>query len=194
MKKLNRAGFIKAGAGIIASLGLAGAAGGTRHAGSSQGSVTIEQKLKQMGFSLPEAPKPVGAYVAARRSGNLLFISMQMPFMESKMLHAGGKIGREVTIEQGQAAFRACALNVLAQARQNLGNLGRISGTLKLTGYLCCVEGFVDHAKVLNGASEFFVEALGAEKGAHTRAVMGVQSLPLGAPVALEVTMEISEA
>jgi len=104
-----------------------------------------------------------------------------------------GKVGREVGIEQGQAAFRACALNVLAQAKQILGSLDRVSGILKLVGYLCGVDGFVEHAKVLNGALEFFVEALGPERGAHTRVVMGVQSLPLGTPVALEVTMEIMQ-
>ncbi len=192
MKKLNRAGFIKAGAAMVASLGLASASERMQNTGSVKGSANIEQKLKQMGLSLPQAPKPVGAYIAARRSGNLLFISVQLPFVEGKLLHAGGKVGREVTVEQGQTAFRACALNALAQAKQNLGNLDRISGILKLVGYLCCADGFVDHAKVLNSASEFFVEALGAERGAHTRVVMGVQSLPLGAPVALEVTMEVT--
>lgn len=193
MKKMNRAGFMKVGAAMVASLGLVNISGKAQNAGSGQGSGNIEQKLKEMGLSLPQAPKPVGAYVAARRSGNLLFISVQLPYVEGKLLYTGGKVGREVSIEQGQTAFRACALNVLAQAKQNLGSLGKVSGILKLVGYLCCAEGFVDHAKVLNGASEFFVEALGAERGAHARVVMGVQSLPLGTPVALEVTMEITE-
>jgi enamine deaminase RidA (YjgF/YER057c/UK114 family) len=192
MKKLNRAGFLKAGAAMVASFGLINISGKAQNASSSQGSGNIEQKLKEMGLSLPQAPKPVGAYVAARRSGNLLFISVQLPYVDGKILYTGGKVGREVSIEQGQTAFRACALNVLAQAKQNLGSLDKVSGILKLVGYLCCAEGFVDHAKALNGASEFFVEALGAEKGAHTRVVMGVQSLPLGTPVALEVTMEIT--
>jgi enamine deaminase RidA (YjgF/YER057c/UK114 family) len=192
MKKLNRAGFIKRGAAFIASVGLANSLGETQTR-SSQLSAEIEKRLKEMGFSLPQAPKPAGAYVAARRSGKLLFVSMQFPYVEGKLLHPGSKVGREVSIEQGQAAFRACALNVLAQARQNLGDLGRVSGILKIVGYLCCAEGFVDHAKVLNGASEFFVDALGAEKGVHARAVMGVQSLPMGAPVALEVTIEVKE-
>jgi enamine deaminase RidA (YjgF/YER057c/UK114 family) len=193
MQKLNRAGFIKVGAAMVASLGVVNISGSTQNASSGQGSGNIEQKLKEMGLSLPQAPKPVGAYVAARRSGSLLFISVQLPYAEGKLLYTGGKVGREVSIEQGQTAFRACALNVLAQAKQYLGSLGKVSGILKLVGYLCCAEGFVDHAKVLNGASEFFVEALGAERGAHTRVVMGVQSLPLGTPVALEVTMEITE-
>ena len=165
-----------------------------QEAGSGQGLSSIEQKLKQMGLALPEAPKPVGSYVAARRSGNLLYISVQLPYVEGKLLNVGGRVGREITIEQGQAAFRACALNVLAQAKQYLGDLSKVSGILKLVGYLCCVDGFVDHARVLNGASEFFVEALGPEKGAHTRVVMGVQSLPLGTPVALEVTIEATGA
>lgn len=190
MKKLNRAGFIKGGAALIASIGLANSTGRV-HAGSGQPSADIEKKIKEMGLSLPQAPKPVGAYVAARRSGNLLYISMQFPYVEGKLLHPGGKVGRDVSIEQGQAAFRACGLNVLAQAKQNLGDLDKVSGIVKIVGYLCCADGFVDHAKVLNGASEFFVAALGSEKGVHARAVMGVQSLPLGAPVALDVMMEI---
>ena len=193
MKKVNRAGFMKAGAAMVASLGLVGVAGKAQGARPGPASVNIERKLKEMGLSLPQAPKPVGAYVAARKSGNLLFVSVQLPFVEGKLLYPGGKVGREVSLEQGQAAFRACALNVLAQAKQYLGSLGRVSGILKIVGYLCCAEGFVDHAKVLNGASEFFVAALGAEIGAHTRMVMGVQSLPLGTPVALEVTLEVTE-
>jgi enamine deaminase RidA (YjgF/YER057c/UK114 family) len=192
MEKINRVDFMKAGAVMVASLGLANIPGRAQNAKSGQGPVKIEQKLKKMVLSLPPAPKPVGAYVAARRSKNLLFISMQLPFVEEKLLYARGKVGSEVSIEQGQMAFRACALNVLAQAKQNLGSLETVSGILKVVGYLCCAEGFLDHAKVLNGASEFFVEALGAEIGSHTRVVMGVQSLPLGTPVALEVTMEIA--
>ena len=184
---------MKAGGAVFASLGLGNIFGRAQNARSDQGATSVEQKLKEMGLSLPQAPKPVGDYVAARKSGNLLFISVQLPFVENKVLHAGGKVGGEVSIEQGQAAFRTCAMNVLAQAKQYLGSLGRVSGILKIVGYLCCTEGFVDHAKVLNGASEFFVAALGAERGAHTRMVMGVQSLPLGTPVALEVTMEVTE-
>ncbi len=184
---------MKAGGAVLASLGLGNIFGRARNARSDKGATSVEQKLKEMGLSLPQAPKPVGAYIAARKSGNLLFISVQLPYVEGKLLHAGAKVGGEVSIEQGQVAFRTCALNVLAQAKQYLGSLGRVSGILKIVGYLCCTEGFVDHAKVLNGASEFFVAALGAERGAHTRMVMGVQSLPLGTPVALEVTMEVTE-
>jgi enamine deaminase RidA (YjgF/YER057c/UK114 family) len=192
MKRMNRAVFMRAGAAAIATLGLSNISGRRQNPGSDQRTSQVEQRLKEMGLSLPEAPKPVGAYIAARRSGNLLFISLQFPYVEGKVLFVGGRVGREVSIEQGQAAFRACALNVLAQAKQNLGSLDRVSGVLKIVGYLCCTDGFVDHAKVLNGASEFLVEALGKEKGMHTRSVMGVQSLPLGAPVALEVTLEVA--
>jgi enamine deaminase RidA (YjgF/YER057c/UK114 family) len=193
MKELSRADFMKAGVATVASLGLIGVLGNAKSSGQGQGSVNVEQKLKELGLQLPKAPKPVGAYVAARKSGNLLFISGQLPFAEGKLLYQGGKVGKDVTIEQGQMAFRACALNALAQAKQYLGDLGRISGILKIVGYLCCAEGFVDHAKVLNGASEFLAQVLGKEVGAHTRMVMGVQSLPLGTAVALEVTMEVTE-
>ncbi len=190
MRELSRRSVMKAGAVTLASLGLIGVVGSSKSSGQDQGE--IEQKLKELGMPLPKAPKPVGAYVASRKSGNLLFISGQLPFAEGK-LTCKGKVGQEVSIEQGQAAFRLCALNALAQAKDNLGDLGRISGILKIVGYLCCVEGFVDHAKVLNGASEFFVQVLGKEKGGHTRMVMGVQSLPLGTAVALEVWMEVAE-
>jgi enamine deaminase RidA (YjgF/YER057c/UK114 family) len=194
MKDLSRADFMKAGVATVASLGLIGALGNAKSSAQGQGSeVDIERKLKELKMPLPKAPKPVGAYVAARKSGNLLFISGQLPFVEGKLLYQGGKVGREVSIEQGQGAFRICALNALAQAKAYLGDLGKISGILKIVGYLCCAEGFVDHAKVLNGASEFFAEVLGKEVGAHTRMVMGVESLPLGTAVALEVTMEVAE-
>jgi enamine deaminase RidA (YjgF/YER057c/UK114 family) len=152
----------------------------------------VEQRLRDLGIQLPKAPKPVGAYVAARKSGNLLFISGQLPFAEEKLIYQG-EVGRDVSIEQGQAAFRMCALNALAQAKESLGDLERIAGVLRVVGYLYCAEGFVDHAKVLNGASEFLVQVLGMEKGRHTRMVMGVRSLPLGAAVALEVLMEVTE-
>ena len=192
MREFSRRSVMKGGAVTLASLGLIGVLGSGKSPAQAQGSGDIEQKLKDMGMPLPKAPKPVGAYVATRRSGNLLFISGQLPFAEGK-LTCKGKVGQEVSIEQGQAAFRQCALNALAQAKESLGDLGRISGILKIVGYLCCVDGFVDHAKVLNGASEFFVQVLGMEKGGHTRMVMGVQSLPLGTALALEVLMEVSE-
>jgi enamine deaminase RidA (YjgF/YER057c/UK114 family) len=192
MREFSRRGIIKAGMVTLTSLGVIGALGNTKSSGQSQASVDIEQRLRNLGMQIPKAPKPVGAYVATRKSGNLLFISGQLPFVEGK-LTCRGKVGQEISIEQGQAAFRLCALNALAQAKEYLGDLGRISGILKIVGYLCCTEGFVDHAKVLNGASEFFVQVLGMETGGHTRMVMGVQSLPLGAAVALEVTMEVKE-
>ena len=193
MRKISRRSVMKAGVVTLASLGVIGVVGSTKISGQAQGSGgDIEQKLKDLGMPLPKAPKPVGAYVATRKSGNLLFISGQLPFAEGK-LTCKGKVGQEISIEQGQTAFRLCALNALAQAKENLGDLGKISGILKIVGYLCCAEGFIDHAKVLNGASEFFVQVLGMEKGGHTRMVMGVQSLPLGTAVALEVWMEVTE-
>jgi enamine deaminase RidA (YjgF/YER057c/UK114 family) len=192
MRDLSRRGIIKAGMATLASLGLIGTLAESRSSAQSQASLEIEQRLRNLGMQIPKAPKPVGAYVATRKSGNLLFISGQLPFAEGK-LTCRGKVGEGISIEQGQAAFRLCALNALAQAKESLGDLERISGILKIVGYLVCTEGFTDHAKVLNGASEFFVQVLGMEKGGHTRMVMGVQSLPLGAAVALEVTMEVKE-
>jgi enamine deaminase RidA (YjgF/YER057c/UK114 family) len=150
--------------------------------------VRVEERLKELGYRLPEAPPPVGAYVAAQRSGSLLFISGQLPIAGERIYQ--GRIGLDLSPEEGELAGRICALNALAQAKAYLGTLDRISRVLRIVGYLQCCEGFVDHARVLNGASEFFVQILG-ERGRHTRVALGVASLPLGAAMELEVLLEV---
>ncbi len=149
-----------------------------------------EERLKEMGIALPEPPSPVGAYVPYVRSGDLLFISGQIPLQGGELIHRG-KVGAEVSLEEGQACARLCFLNALAQARAALGDLDRVRRVVRLTGFVTCAEGFTDQAAVVNGASELSVELFG-EAGRHARLAVGVWELPLGASVELEVILEVN--
>ena len=148
-----------------------------------------EENLKKFNINLPKAPDPVGAYVASKIVGNLVFISGQLPInYEGKLLR--GKIGKEFNLEQGQEAAKFCALNLLAQAKKICGNLGKIKSCVKITGYVNSIDTFVDQPKVINGASDLISMIFG-DKGKHTRAAVSVNSLPLGAAVEIEGIFEI---
>lgn len=151
---------------------------------------TIEARLAELGLTLPEAPSPVANYVPYAVSGNLLFISGQI----SKAIDGTivtGALGTGVSLEEGQRAARHCALNVLAQAKAALGSLDRIGQVLRLTGFVNAAPAFADHPKVVNGASDLMVEVLG-DKGRHTRAAVGVSSLPLNAAVEVDAILAIA--
>lgn len=151
---------------------------------------TIEARLAELGLSLPAAPNPVANYVPFLISGNLLFISGQISKAGDGTI-ATGALGRDVDIEQGQAAARLCALNILAQAKSALGSLDRIGQVLKLTGFVNATAEFADHPKVVNGASDLMVEVLG-DKGRHTRAAVGVSGLPLNSAVEVDAIIAIA--
>lgn len=151
---------------------------------------TIEARLAELGLSLPAAPNPVANYVPYLISGNLLFISGQISKAGDGTI-ATGALGRDVDIEQGQAAARLCALNILAQAKSALGSLDRIGQVLKLTGFVNATVEFADHPKVVNGASDLMVEVLG-DKGRHTRAAVGVSGLPLNSAVEVDAIIAIA--
>jgi enamine deaminase RidA (YjgF/YER057c/UK114 family) len=151
---------------------------------------TIEARLAELGLSLPAAPNPVANYVPFLISGNLLFISGQISKAGDGTI-ATGTLGRDVDIEQGQAAARLCALNILAQAKSALGSLDRIGQVLKLTGFVNATAEFADHPKVVNGASDLMVEVLG-DKGRHTRAAVGVSGLPLNSAVEVDAIIAIA--
>jgi enamine deaminase RidA (YjgF/YER057c/UK114 family) len=151
---------------------------------------TIEARLAELGLSLPAAPNPVANYVPFLISGNLLFISGQISKAGDGTI-ATGTLGRDVDIEQGQAAARLCALNILAQAKSALGSLDRIGQVLKLTGFVNSTAEFADHPKVVNGASDLMVEVLG-DKGRHTRAAVGVSGLPLNSAVEVDAIIAIA--
>jgi len=148
--------------------------------------MTLEEKLKELGISLPSAPAPVGAYVPAVLSGNLLFTSGQLPLVDG-VLRYSGKVGADLTEQEGYAAARICALNALAAAG-TVVKLSRLKRVVKMTGFVNCVSEFTAHARVINGASELLAPLFA---GGHARAAVGVASLPLGAAVELEMVLEV---
>lgn len=140
---------------------------------------------------MPEAPRPVAAYVPAVRSGDLLFTSGQLPFREGKVAYTG-KVGGLLSEADGYEAARLCALNCLAVARSVLGSLDRIGRVVKVSGFVNSAPGFTGQPKVLNGASELLADVFG-EAGRHARAAVGVAELPLDAAVEVEMVFAIRE-
>lgn len=153
--------------------------------------MTAEEKLNRMGMELPLAAKPVGAYVPYLRTGNLIFTSGQLPLKEGKLIYEG-KVGADLTLEQGYEAARVTALNALAQIKAAVGDLEKIAQIVRLEGFVNSAPGFTGQPKVLNGASEFFIEVFG-ERGRHTRYAVGTSELPLNAPVELALIVEIKD-
>lgn len=153
----------------------------------------IEQRLTELGVTLPNPAAPVANYVPAVRTGNLLVVSGQICFRADGKLDPAhrGKVGAEVAPEAAAAAARLCALNVLAQARAALGDLDRIARCVRLGGFINAVPTFAALATVMNGASDLMVEVLG-DKGRHARTTIGVAELPLDAAVEVEAMFEVS--
>ena len=151
----------------------------------------IERRLSQLGHILPVAPPPVGYYVPVLRVGNLVVTSGQLPFV-GKELAFHGKVGGTVTIEQGQHAARLCVLNALAQIKACVGSLENITKIARLEGYVHSAPGFEQQPLVLNAASEILAEALG-EAGKHTRVALGINEMPLGAPVQIALWAEVKD-
>jgi len=151
--------------------------------------MTIEDKLRQMDLELPEPPKPVASYLPCVRTGNLLFVSGQVP-REKGVLRFSGHLGGNLNVEDGRQAARLCALNALSAVKQELGTLDRVRRIVKLTGFVASAAGFTDQPKVVDGASVFLAELFG-ERGQHARAAVGVNELPLGSAVELEMIVEV---
>ncbi len=141
----------------------------------------IERRLAEMGLALPTPSRPVAAYVPTVRIDRLLFVSGQIP-LEDGELRVRGRVGAELTLEEGVEAARLCALHLLAQARAALGDLDRIERVVELRGFVAAAPEFTDHPKVIDGASTLLVAVLG-EAGRHARFAVGCPSLPLDAPV-----------
>lgn len=151
--------------------------------------MSVVAKLKELGLSLPEPPRPVATYVPAVRSGNLLFVSGQLPFVDGK-LQKVGKLGSNFTVEEGQAAAQRATLNALAIINQAAGGLDRVAQVVRLGVYVASASGFTDHPRVANGASELLINLFG-EAGRHARVALGAAELPLGAPVEVELVVEL---
>jgi enamine deaminase RidA (YjgF/YER057c/UK114 family) len=152
---------------------------------------TIEQKLASLGITLPEPASPVANYVGFVRTGNLLIVSGQICFDAAGKLIAKGKLGAGVSIEQGSAAARGCAINLLAQIKAALGDLDKVVRVVRLGGFVNSAPDFLDGPKVLNGASDLMVAVFG-DKGRHARSTVGVSSLPADAAVEVEGMFEVS--
>jgi enamine deaminase RidA (YjgF/YER057c/UK114 family) len=153
--------------------------------------MTFEENLKKLNIILPSAPSPVGAYVAYKKSGNLVFISGQISFKNDGQL-IKGKVGSDLTLEQGQEAAKTCALNIISQIKAACdGNLNRVKSCVKLTGFVNSKDTFIDQPKVINSASELIANVFG-DSGKHARAAVSVNSLPLGAAVEVEAIFEVN--
>ena len=147
-------------------------------------------KLKELNITLPEAPSPVGAYVAFKKINNFLYISGQLPInKDGKIIK--GTIGKELTIEDGQKAAKLCAINILAQVNKALdGNLNKVKNCIKITGFVNSSNDFKDQPKVINPASEIFASVFG-DSGKHARAAVSTNALPLGVAVEIDAIFEI---
>jgi enamine deaminase RidA (YjgF/YER057c/UK114 family) len=153
--------------------------------------MNYENKLKELGISLPEAKAPVGNYVATKITGKLLFISGQISINENGEL-IKGKVGKDLDTEAGYNAARRCALSIVAQVKKACDNdLSKIKSCIKLTGFVNSTDDFAEQPKVINGASDLIAEIFG-EAGMHTRAAVSTNSLPLGVSVEVDAIFELN--
>ena len=153
--------------------------------------MNFEQNIKNLNIKLPETKPPVGSYVATKIIGGLLFISGQISISEEGKL-IKGKVGKDLSIEDGYEAAKRCGLSIVAQAKVACNNdLSKIKSCVKLTGYVNSTEGFIDQPKVINGASDL-IAAIFGEAGMHTRAAVSTNSLPLGVSVEVDAIFELN--
>ena len=152
---------------------------------------TIEKKLADLGIELPKPAAPVANYVPFVRTGNFMVVSGQLCLDAEGKLVAKGQLGGAVSVEDGQKAARACAVNILAQLKAALGDLDKIARVVRLGGFVNSAPDYLDGPKVLNGASDLMVTAFG-DKGRHARTTIGVAALPLDAAVEVEAAFEVA--
>jgi len=148
----------------------------------------IKSRLLELGIALPEAAAPAANYVPFVITGNQIWISGQLPFRDGKVQYQG-KVGADVTAEDGIAAARLCGLNIIAQAQAAVGDLDNIRRVIKLGGFVNAVSDFTDHPKVINGASDMIVDVFG-DAGRHARFALGASGLPLNAAVEIDAVIE----
>ena len=150
----------------------------------------IEEKIKSLKITLPNPPTPAGSYIPAVKTGNLLFISGQIPMEEGKVLFTG-KVSDD-NLETAQKSAKMCAINLLAQMKRELGDLDKITRIVRLSGFVNSDPEFYQHPKVINAASDLFFEIFG-DKGKHSRIAMGVACLPLNSMTEIDAVIEFSE-
>lgn len=185
---MHRRGFVLSALGALGALGAVALVGCADNPQNTPGTIDYEARFKSLGLALPEAPKAVANYVPYRRAGNLLYIAGQGPaFGQSEFL---GTLGKDLTLEQGYAAARSAALNTLAQVRAALGSFNHVRQCLKLGGFVNSSDDFKDQPKVLNGASDMFVEVFG-DAGRPARFAVGVNTLPFNVAVEIDSVWEV---
>jgi enamine deaminase RidA (YjgF/YER057c/UK114 family) len=149
----------------------------------------IELKLKELKLQIPDAPKPVAAYIPAKQTGNLVFTAGQLPMVNGELI-SKGLLGQDVEIDEANKAARICTLNALAAIKSVIGDLDRIKQIVRVVGYVASVPTFTQQPAVVNGASELLLEIFG-ENGKHARSAVGMAVLPLNASVEIELTVEV---
>jgi enamine deaminase RidA (YjgF/YER057c/UK114 family) len=150
----------------------------------------IEQKIESLGIKLPSPPTPAGSYMAVVKTGNLLFISGQIPMFDGKLLYTG-KVTNE-NLETAQKSAKTCAINILAQLKRELGDFEKVSKIVRLSGFVNSDPEFSQHPKVINAASDLLHEIFG-EKGIHSRIAVGVANLPLNSMTEIDAIVEVTE-
>ena len=151
----------------------------------------VEKRLEELGLTLPPVHKPVANYLNVVRSGNLMFVATHVPEFEGGKT-IKGKLGNNLSVAEGNAAAKQVALCILATLKDALGDLDRVKRFIKMVGYINCTPDFIDHPKVLNGASDLFVNLYG-ENGRHARVGVGASSLPMGFALSIELIVETTE-
>jgi len=151
--------------------------------------MSIEDRLLELGWRLPPAAGPLGAYVPVVRTGNLLFVSGQLPLRDGK-LRVTGHVGGPVSTSEAHEEMRQAAFNALAIVRAELGALNQVRRVVRLVGYVASAPDFTEQAAVTNAASEVFLKLFGSERGSHARLALGAAALPKGSPVELELIVE----
>ena len=149
----------------------------------------IEERIKELGFEIPQPPKPLAAYIPALQIGDMVFTSGQVPIEKGELKYAG-KIGEDLTVEQGQKAAEICALNGLSAIKSVINDLEKIEQIIKVTVFVNSANGFTDQPKVANGASELLAKIFG-EAGKHVRSAVGVNELPIDAAVEIEMIVKV---
>lgn len=152
----------------------------------------IKEKLDSLKLNLPQAPRSAGLYVPVMISGNLVFLSGQLPIeqgVDSSDVRFKGKVGKDISIGDGKRAARLCTLNALSQLEIALGSLDKINKFIKISGFVNCEASFTDQSKVIDGASDLILQIFG-EKGRHSRVALGMNSLPLNGAVEIDYILE----
>jgi enamine deaminase RidA (YjgF/YER057c/UK114 family) len=151
--------------------------------------MSSEDKLKELGIELPVAPTPLGSYIPALRTGNLVFLSGILPLRQGKLIKQG-KVGKDLSLDEAKEEARAATINALSVLKTRIGSLDNVKRCIKITGYVASDPDFVEQPKVLNAASDLLFEIFG-EKGKHTRSTVGVNVLPLNAPLEIDFIFEV---